>query len=243
MLSFKKVIKRQLSRHTQGLLLTTIFIIGGSAIILGGISIRKSVYAPFAVSSDGQNQDIFAAANGSITNSNIDTDGDGLSDADEVNVYKTSPYLADSDSDGIPDGQEIANSTDPNCPTGQDCSSPAPAAGAGTAIVPITGANPTATTPTPTPTELRALLKQSGMSEQEIAGLTDAQLIASYQQALATQQQNAAAQKIQNLSPSELRALLKQDGIDDATLSEVTDAELLQLYQQTLEQLKISQKP
>jgi hypothetical protein len=50
-----------------------------------------------------------------------DTDGDGLSDYDEINIYHTNPYLADSDGDGINDGQEIKNGTDPNCPTGQQC--------------------------------------------------------------------------------------------------------------------------
>ena len=35
-----------------------------------------------------------------------DTDGDGISDADELNVYGTSPTLVDSDGDTIPDGVE-----------------------------------------------------------------------------------------------------------------------------------------
>jgi outer membrane protein OmpA-like peptidoglycan-associated protein len=44
-----------------------------------------------------------------------DTDGDGLSDGDEVNVYKTNPLKADSDGDGLNDGDEIkVNKTDPN---------------------------------------------------------------------------------------------------------------------------------
>jgi len=37
----------------------------------------------------------------------FDTDSDGLSDGDEVNVYLTNPLNADSDSDGIPDGEEV----------------------------------------------------------------------------------------------------------------------------------------
>lgn len=52
---------------------------------------------------------------------NKDTDKDSLSDWDELNIYKTSPYLADSDSDGISDYDEIKKGTDPNCPTGQTC--------------------------------------------------------------------------------------------------------------------------
>ena len=42
-----------------------------------------------------------------------DSDGDGLSDRDEVLVHDTDPWLADSDGDGIPDGDELADRTDP----------------------------------------------------------------------------------------------------------------------------------
>ena len=52
---------------------------------------------------------------------NRDTDHDGLSDWSEINVYHTSPYLADTDSDGIPDAVEIVQGTDPNCPKGHVC--------------------------------------------------------------------------------------------------------------------------
>jgi len=36
-----------------------------------------------------------------------DTDGDGLSDSDEVNLYGTDPYEMDTDGDGIDDGAEV----------------------------------------------------------------------------------------------------------------------------------------
>ncbi len=46
---------------------------------------------------------------------NIDSDGDGLSDREEENIYFTDPYDSDSDDDGLTDGAEINNySTDPN---------------------------------------------------------------------------------------------------------------------------------
>jgi hypothetical protein len=44
---------------------------------------------------------------------NPDTDGDGLSDGDEVNLYHTNPLLADTDGDGIPDGVEVQTHTNP----------------------------------------------------------------------------------------------------------------------------------
>lgn len=45
-----------------------------------------------------------------------DSDGDGLSDSDEINIYKTDPYKADTDGDGITDGEEIARGTNPLVP-------------------------------------------------------------------------------------------------------------------------------
>ena len=51
----------------------------------------------------------------------IDTDGDGISDYDEQNIFETSVYLKDSDGDGIDDYSEIKNGTNPNCATGKKC--------------------------------------------------------------------------------------------------------------------------
>ena len=46
---------------------------------------------------------------------NPDTDGDGLSDGEEVNTYKTNPLNPDTDGDGLSDGQEVTQyKTDPN---------------------------------------------------------------------------------------------------------------------------------
>ena len=49
-----------------------------------------------------------------------DTDGDGLNDGEEVNVYGTSPTNTDTDGDGLPDGWEIDNGLDPQSPAGDD---------------------------------------------------------------------------------------------------------------------------
>jgi len=44
---------------------------------------------------------------------NPDTDGDGLSDGDEVHVYHTNPLLWDTDGDGISDGVEVRTGSNP----------------------------------------------------------------------------------------------------------------------------------
>lgn len=53
---------------------------------------------------------------------NPDSDGDGLSDGDEVNLHHTNPLVADTDGDGIPDGVEIQNGTNPLDPNSFDLS-------------------------------------------------------------------------------------------------------------------------
>ncbi len=49
-----------------------------------------------------------------------DTDGDGLTDCDEVNVHETDPAVADTDKDGRPDGEEVACVSDPK-DAGETC--------------------------------------------------------------------------------------------------------------------------
>jgi hypothetical protein len=45
---------------------------------------------------------------------NIDTDGDGVADGDELRIYGTDPLTFDSDGDGVSDGEELYNTrTDP----------------------------------------------------------------------------------------------------------------------------------
>lgn len=52
-----------------------------------------------------------------------DTDGDGLSDGDEVNIYTTDPMLSDTDGDGFDDGREVAGGYSPLINISQKASS------------------------------------------------------------------------------------------------------------------------
>ena len=65
-----------------------------------------------------------------------DTDGDGLDDADELETYGTNPLLADTDGDGVLDAAEIAAGSDPldvsnvpAMPTGTPAATTIPLAG------------------------------------------------------------------------------------------------------------------
>ena len=112
-----------------------------------------------------------------------DTDADGLSDWDELNFYKTSAYLADSDSDTISDREEIEKGSDPNCPTGQICS-----AATEQTAAPSTSSNSSTLTAeekealkkiigtSNDPSVLRAFLLQSGADQEYINSLSDADL-------------------------------------------------------------------
>lgn len=73
--------------------------------------------------SSGNNEDVVANEDNKSNEilKTKDSDSDGLSDWDELNTYKTSPYLEDSDSDGYLDKKEIETDNDPNCPMGQVC--------------------------------------------------------------------------------------------------------------------------
>ncbi len=51
---------------------------------------------------------------------NADTDGDGLLDGDETSAHGTNPLVADTDGDGLPDGWEIKYGLDPLSSSGGD---------------------------------------------------------------------------------------------------------------------------
>jgi hypothetical protein len=60
--------------------------------------------------------DVEEQALNSDTN-NADTDSDGLKDGEEVRIHKTNPTVADTDQDGLLDGLEIRGGFDPTVAT------------------------------------------------------------------------------------------------------------------------------
>ena len=134
--------------------------------------------------------------------SNMDTDGDGLTDNEELSLYKTSPYLEDSDSDGVDDRTEIEKGTDPNCAPGQQCN--VQDVTALTAVASNTAAVSTETAAVIADSgnsdglqammagqadaaQLRALLLDSGADANMLKQLSDEELLKTYQEMLAGQ--------------------------------------------------------
>jgi hypothetical protein len=111
---------RKLS-HEQKVGFVLLLVFAVSALGLGVLQLRNTMYSPFQLGS-GVPAEVSNEVNGVETLAYRDTDNDGLSDFEELYVYGTSPYLADTDSDGIADKQEIVQNENPLCPHGKYCS-------------------------------------------------------------------------------------------------------------------------
>lgn len=90
-------------------------------VALGALQLRNTIYGPFIVHATPKDsaENIYTDEESRLRA--IDTDHDGLTDYDEIYVYHTSPYLPDTDSDGVADKTEIDRGTDPNCAEGTTC--------------------------------------------------------------------------------------------------------------------------
>lgn len=137
-----------------------------------------------------------------------DTDGDGLSDWDEVNVYKTNPNLRDSCGDGITDNVRVVTGKNLGCAGSLVGTESAPAAATGTLRAPgvlapfgsaaLFATEGTGLLPAPSQTEgadaylprdakaIRAVLKGK-VDQAKLDQLTDEQLLQLYDEAIAIQ--------------------------------------------------------
>ncbi len=173
-----------------------LLVFGILTIGLGGLQLRNTIYGPFVIHPQTSENELVLDDNARLRQ--IDTDHDGISDYDELNRYETSPYLADTDSDGTADKAEIERGTNPICAEGKNCESDS--------ALPVTTSTPAIPEPTDgeqdyqkiltgaqggdnitveeadalakDPAALRELLRQSGrISAEDLAKLDDATLL------------------------------------------------------------------
>lgn len=203
------------NRHRETIHSILVIAIGIFALIGSAAGFFISVNNPFAdILKQGAAADELAAKRQQaelLVMQTKDTDGDGLTDYDEINKYQTSPYLADSDSDGVDDKTEVMRGTNPNCPEGQQCFNVAPAA---SATSPLDNTTPTLTSNTQstglsiTPAYIRNLMTQNGVSAADLAQVTDEELMTEFQQFLKDN--------------PDLASSLSQQGVDVTALSQAS---------------------
>ncbi|HEX9679799.1 MAG TPA: hypothetical protein VGA08_04250 [Candidatus Saccharimonadales bacterium] len=179
----------------------------------------------------------------------IDTDEDGLSDYAELYIYSTSPYLPDTDSDGVTDKDEIERNLNPNCAFERNCSdlltltipaeqdSALPGSPAALGDIRIEGRI--------TAEKVRDLFLRIGVQPTQLEGLTDDQLLLAYEELIRRTGADTAPQvqpqpvaepeSIDELSATELRQLLLESGIPAEVLDEISDQELSVIVEQSLQ--------
>lgn len=206
---FWKSLNRE-QKLSVGLLSVCAFV----AITMGAIQMRRNIIYPFTAPVDQlvKIKELFGPTDDEkeAQAKKQDTDFDGLSDWHEENAYHTSPYLADTDSDGIADNTELARRTDPNCAAGQNCGyvyvppESATVLGQGSASSSQSYAGTMPSTPERSPASIRTYLKAQGVSDAQLANYTDEMLLQAYDQTIKDVQPSASTSTtLDGLSESE----------------------------------------
>lgn len=182
--------------------------------IFGGISIYKQLTDPFEPKPRNTNESGVVLGETELQKlqelKTKDTDGDTLNDYDELYVYDTSPYLADSDSDNASDAEELKTGQNPNCPAGTICDQPRKTDTAVAVSNTTPGANTSSSVP-PTVT--------NGATN------TNAEAIDAN-----------TAQNQQSTNADILRQTLKNAGAPAEVVDAMSDEDLLKLYEETVQE-------
>ncbi|MBP9864696.1 hypothetical protein KBC54_04605 [Patescibacteria group bacterium] len=149
-----------------------------------------------------------------------DTDGDGLSDWDETNVYHTNPNLRDSCGDGVVDNIRVATGKNINCPTNQ----------IGIEAKPVTNGDAAATgTVLGTPEAMGSLYPQIAPGDLVATPKQDAPTSNDPSSIFSDSLSGSALAR----DPVMIRKALTGK-VEDALLQKVSDADLLKLYDEAM---------
>jgi hypothetical protein len=197
----------------QKLSLGVVAVIGITTLVFGFFQLQRTIFEPLEIRGDVKFKTSEELEEERLAQlKEQDTDADGLNDYDELYLFRTSPFLADSDSDGLNDGIEVAQSSDPNCPSGKSCR--------------MAGSEPTGTAdvvgqpqtpPNLAPDEQTMLLAM----EKVFGGMNE----------MTPETMN---QRLQELSTEELRQFMRDIGVPEEMLEKTDDATLRQILAETL---------
>lgn len=208
-------------RHKVGLGLLVVAMI--TIVIIWYVQLRQNIITPL-YGNNTSNQNTAVLSQEQQTQSDLrskDTDGDGLNDWDELNLYKTSPYLADTDSDSFSDKQEIESGNDPTCPEGQSC------------VVSTTPSSTNSDSSFESST-LENLLNQNSSGTQTQTN-TNASSTSTTNTSLSAEEKNALREALgENAQPADLRKLLLQAGMEQKTLDSLTDEQIVTTFQEMI---------
>ncbi len=200
------------SSLTRKIIFLSLFLFAAFVIGIELLQLRNSINKPFEISNNKQE-----STNKKFTSQ--DTDGDGLSDKEEKEIYSTSSYMKDTDSDGINDKKEIDQDTDPNCPQGRECNSQlsnteSDNKNSNQEVNTITSMGGNNSSPS-------SAIKSGGMKGQNLsAEKIDKQTLQSI---------------LKGKSDTDtLRKALKEAGMDEKMLKQISDKQLMETYQQSL---------
>lgn len=150
-----------------------------------------------------------------------DTDGDGLSDWDEANIYHTNPNLRDSCGDGVLDNIRVVTGKNISCPTKT----------VGIEARPVTDGDAAATGTGLSPVqEMQTLYPQLPVGQMYNPALEDGTSQVSDLSSLSI---GATPDAPLPRDPETIRAALK-GRVDDITLNKISDQDLLKLYDQAI---------
>lgn len=210
-------------------LFSVVFGVGVAGLVIGGLYLFNSISSEFPKAKDVNTNAQLADEQIMNELKSTDTDKDGLSDYDELFTYNTSPFLKDSDSDGVTDSAEVQKGSDPNCPTeltGKTC---------GPVATSNTNGNVNASTSSQA-AALREALKKSGAPAAVVDATDDQTLLRQYQTSVFGTNSNENTNDsltnadLSNLSATQVRSLLESNGVDSATLGTVDDETLMTIY-------------
>lgn len=227
--------KNQLTPH--GKLAVGIFVVVGLAtFVFGAMKLARSAAAPFArrgTTGTFKTAEVLEQERLEKMKTD-DTDKDELTDYDELYIYRTSPFLEDSDSDGFLDGVEVASNNDPNCPKGKDCVIEEPVKSEGnflTELAPDPGDTPPAM---PDFSALESIESDPVTASSTVDTTVIDKALADAFGDLSKLDSASIGQKIDQLKSQDLRMLLVKLGIPETQMKDIEDATLRDLLKQTM---------